>query len=791
MKFPKSWLHDFIDIDDKDSDIAEKLSIAGLEVEEILQHKKALCHVISVKIQKINKHPEADRLVITQCYDGQKTHQIVTGATNINEGDIVPLALPGAILAKGLKIKESQLRGIDSAGMLCSESELGLYEEANGIWILDKTLEVGLDLVDYFKLNDAIFDVGILPNRGDCQSMFGLARELGAILNKSLKKQTWKAPINDFKSTVIINNTIPEKVTSYSVRQIKNCQNSQSPSWLKARLWQCGLRPRSLSVDITNYVLLEYGQPLHAFSEDKLNQDNKDLTFTLRFANKKETITTLDQQEHSLNSEDIIIDHHQKAIAIGGIMGSLDSACDENASQQENLILESANFNAIHSRRSAQRLNLRSESAIRFEKGVDLNLMQLASDRAAYFYQTLCNAVIGDLIYKQSPQPTPFLPFNSTKINAILGANYSQDHLIKTLKSVGFLLINNKIQVPSWRVNDCKTQACLAEEVARLDGFSQLNECLPPNTTLLPPDQHFLIQRNELRDHLAKLGFHECTSYPMISEQDWNLNNHQAPKLVIQNPISQDLKIMRNSLLSNLLKIYKNNQRNQQNPCYFFEVGHCFNHQANSDKEREILSCALIIGGHHFNTYEKNLESIKKSSLNHLKSVLTQVCHRNIEFSNNPHTLGFAHPKHYLSIHENKQEIGHCFEIHPQSLKNMGVKGDVFFAEFTLKNNSNKTPRFKAFTNYPSTKRDIAILSKKTLTYQELYNCIQKHKSKWVKNIQLVDIYEGEQLKDDQKSLAFSLHYQSPEKSLTDDEVNQAHALLCQKICQKLNVQIR
>lgn len=792
MKFPKSWLRDFIDLDEKDNDIAEKLSIAGLEVENIIQHKKTLCNVISARIQTISQHPEADRLVITHCDDGNKCHQIVTGATNIKEGDIVPLALPGAVLAKGLKIKESKLRGIDSAGMLCSESELGLCEEAQGIWILDENFDLGLDLIDYFKLNDAIFDIGILPNRGDCQSIYGLARELAAILNRDLKKTTWHPPETHFKSKLQIHNLIPSKVSGYSVRQIKNCQNGQSPAWLKARLWSCGLKPHSLAVDITNYVLLEYGQPLHAFSEKKLISHHPTLDFTLRFAKKDENITTLDQKEQKLTSEDIVIDHNQQPIAIGGIMGGHDSACDDANSNKSDLILESANFNAIHSRRTAQRLNLKSESALRFEKGVDPELMQLASNRAAYLYHNLGKAEIGDLVIQQEKTKDTLIPFQMEKINLILGSSYTRDNMLKNLNKLGFELNNNTIKVPSWRKHDCKTLACLAEEIGRLDGFNHVHEVLPQNTSLIPAEQPALLQRNELRDHLAKLGFHECCTYPMISEKDWRLNNNEAPQLVIQNPISQELKIMRNSFLSNLLHVYKSNQRNQQGPCYFFEIGHCFNHQASTEESRETLTCALMMGGQHLNTYNKELESIKKSSLIHLKSILLQVLHHNnLNFNNEPHTYEVAHPNHYLSLEENKKNIGHCFEIHPQTLKNLGIKGEVFYAEFTLKNNQQNVARFKNFSKFPATKRDIAILSDQSLPYQKIMDCLHKYKTKWITDIHLIDLYEGAPLEKNQKSLAFSLRYQSKDKSLTDDEVNQAHETLCQTLCQKLPVQIR
>eukprot|EP01048_Picozoa_sp_COSAG05_P019897 COSAG05_NODE_3240_length_2215_cov_1.053403_1_plen_694_part_10 len=694
MKFPKSWLKTFIDLPDNDQDLAEKLSIAGLEVEEIIQHKKALCNVVSAQIKEIKKHPEADRLVITQCHDGQNMHQIVTGANNINEGDIVPLALPNALLAKGLKIKKSKLRGIDSAGMLCSESELGLCDEANGIWILDQDMALGLDLVAHFSLNDCIFDIGILPNRGDCQSIYGLARELSAILNIPLKAATWQAPKPSFKSKIKINNTQIEQAPYYSARVLKNCQNAQSPAWLKANLWRCDLKPIALTIDITNYVLLEYGQPLHAFSQDKLTQQNTNhaLSLNIRFAKDKESIKTLDEKEQILSQSDIVIDHEQQVIAIAGVMGGFDSGSNTDTSTKETLILEAANFNPVHVRRTAQRLNLRSESAIRFEKGIDQNQIQLASDRAAQLYHSLAQAEIGECDIQQRESNSLSIPFSTEKINQILGSTYSDTHIISQLNKLGFNIDKSACVVPSWRQHDCKTQACLAEEVARLDGFSAIPDQLPQGPNLHPAEQAHLVQRRQLRQGLANLGFNECCSFPMISAKDWQLTHAtEKPKWIIQNPISQDQAILRDSLLSNLLTIYKSNQRNQQTHTHFFEIGTCFK------TESEDLNLGILMGGQWLNSYDKNTEALKKSSLAHLKSCLEQVfTDKKLALTMNPNNPipSISHPSQYLNITENKQSIGACFEVHPNTLKAAGIKGQVFFAELRLNKTSTKTPQF-------------------------------------------------------------------------------------------------
>lgn len=779
MKLPLAWLDEYLDLNESPENLAERLSIAGLEVDHI-HIPDTISHVISAKITDILKHPNADKLVITQCFDGTKTHQIVTGAKNIQVSDIVPLALPGATLAKGFKIKKSKLRGIESDGMLCSEQELGLCESAQGIWILDKNLPLGQDIATLFKLNKAILDIDILPNRGDCLSIIGLAREIAAIYNIDLKKENWECVSEKDHTRKKINNEIPEQCSFYTLREITDIKAVATPSWMKVRLFQSGLRPIQLNVDICNYVMLEYGQPLHSFDALSLKED----PISIKNADKNQEIQTLDGKKHLLKEQDIIISTNNKAVAIAGVMGDLSSASQVNS---KSIFLESAQFNPVAIRRTAKRLDLRSDSSIRFEKGIDAKNIIKASERAAYWFKNIANAKIFSIVQsKPLHTSSTQIAFSVEKINRFLGTNFSDENITMRLTKLGFKIQNNTCFVPSWRQHDCTTIACLAEEVLRLNNLNNIPQHLQAGPSYQEKPDLFAQKINNIRQNLAILGFNECVSFPMISDTDWQLINTSMPTLRIQNPIKSNQAILRNSLIPGLFNITKHNYHNQQDRTHLFEIGNCF------ENKQEQMKLCIMMSGPWYNTYTKAENDFGQSQLHHLLGLLNQAgLYHSLDTRPVNKAPFFSHPTHILNLYTDDHHIGSIFELHPEIIGNNNIQNPIYVAELNLNQFKNTTKHFKTFSKFPTTRRDIAILANKTLSYQTILNGIHQHKHQWVKQVKLVDHYQGSQLGENKKSLAFALFYQSSTETLNDQQVNEVHHLLCSNLCKSLDINIR
>ena len=398
MKFSLNWIKEFVTISLTPDELVEKLTMAGLEVEGIEQKGELLHNIVTARIESISKHPNADKLVITNMFDGEETLQVVTGASNINEGDIVPLARIGGVVDSGLTLKATKLRGIDSFGMLCSKSECGAEEESEGIWILDKQTPVGVDFIEYYQLKDTVLDIAILPNRGDCQSIIGLAREIAAITGEQLKLPeitlTTESISNPYQVSVQDSTVCP----LYVGRYITNIQNGASPFWMQQRLEHCGIRSIDRVVDITNYVLLEMGHPLHAFDHHKLTSN----TIKIGSLETKQTITTLDDIDRSIEPGQCLIFDDNQPVAIAGVMGAQNTGVE---STTQEIFLEAAYFLPKHIRRSSQQAGCRTDSSIRFEKGININTVEMASKRAAQLLQTLAKATISqDVIIKKDEQ---------------------------------------------------------------------------------------------------------------------------------------------------------------------------------------------------------------------------------------------------------------------------------------------------------------------------------------------------------------------------------------------------
>lgn len=788
MKFPISWLKEFVDIPTDIELLSERLSFAGLEVDAIEPIGEKLSGIITGKIEDIKPHPDADRLVITQINLGNQTSQIVTGANNISIGDIVPVSPPGAVLSNGTKIKSSKLRGIPSHGMLCSEAELGVTEDAEGIWILPADTPIGIDFIEYAQLKDTLLDIAILPNRGDCQSIYGIARECATLFDTSIREPETKVTLSDLPTVSLKRES--NYCGKYTLRNISNCQLNETPIWMKRRLELCGIRPIQLFVDITNYVLLELGQPLHAFDAKKVNGaiSVSDLNSAIQFK-------TLDEQDVNLEVGDIVIQDNSGTIALAGVMGGYSTEVSDKTS---NIILESAFFDPIKVRKTGTRLGLRTESSLRFEKTVDIEACEKASDRAAFLFQTLANASIGQINVELDNQHNLLqkkaLPFDVKRINSLLGTSLSENEIKNALEKCEFEILNNQIFVPSFRKHDIHELPCIAEEVARIIGIDQLPTELPPGASISNVQLESYLFQSDLCKQFCSLGFQETNTFPMISKNTFEAVGFNLEGTIeLSNPISQDESVMRSYVFLSLIERAAFNIRHQQKEYFFFEVGKAFHDNYKTHFEEQKL-CVLANGIYYPNPINDNNSQENLFDIFQLKGVLKTVFKKNgLQFKIS-REQSFFHPKKQCVILNSKGEsIGFLGQVHPETSAKCNILESTVIAELNLNKLETKTAptQFKPITKFPVVKRDMALVCDKTLPYEDIEAFLSKYKPKLVSQFQLFDIFESDQLGDNKKSMAISFTYEKQDASLTDEEVNKAHEKLSKFITKELPVTIR
>ena len=795
MKFILSWLKEFVPIELSAPDLAEKLTMAGLEVESIESIGESISGIITAKISSISPHPNADKLVITTVFDGQRNYQVVTGASNINEGDIVPLALPGSTIANGMTLKQVKLRGVDSFGMLCSEKELGVSEEATGIWICDPSTPIGVNFEDYALLKETILDIAILPNRGDCQSIYGLAREIAALTGTTLQdlsvKPTFSAINNPYNIEVDCPDLCPLYIGHY-LTEINN--HNPSPLWLQRRLQISGIRPISLIVDVTNYILLELGQPLHAFDANKLQSN----TISVSTSTKAIKITTLDDQTRTVENNTLLIYDGNQPIAIGGVMGGQSSAVDLDTTH---IVLESAYFDPRSIRKSALQLGCRTDSAIRFEKGINIDTVDIAAKKAACLIQEWGHAKISKttVSFKQ-PHHSRFnsrsLSFEPDKINSFLGSSFSAVQMQNILSALGFTCHDKMIEIPIWRVHDIHAMPCLAEEIARVIGFDHIPSTLP-HTNLVQekplPSIQFL---DSWIPFWVNQGFTQANTYPMISIQEFihSVNHEPSAAQELQNPISPQLAVMRPVLLPSLLKLVQYHLSRQTTDLQFFCCDKVFPSEYTTQEPFHFA--AVSIGSAFENASSSTHHTISKDLLmilqGKLKTCFDQLGYT-IKFKQSDQPL-WSHPHQWQSLYYGKHYLGSLGLVHPSHLTFYDITAPVCYVEFNLSpliESQKQAPVYRPFSRYPSTRRDVALLVPKSLPFAEIEQVINQFKHKTLHRYFVFDCFESDQLGTDHKSIAIGFIYQDLQGTLADDKINQIHERLCHRLQTECQVSIR
>lgn len=789
MNLPMSWLNDYMDIDVTPKEYADRLTMTGSKVEGYETAGEAIQNVVTGKVLTCVAHPDSDHLSVCTVDAGTGEElQIVCGAPNVKAGIIVPVALSGATLPGGVKIKKGKMRGVVSNGMLCSHDELGISEDVlgytpeYGILILPDDTPIGKDIKDIFGMTETVVEFEITSNRPDCFSIIGLARETAVSFDKEFKIPEVKFSENNenINDTLSVEVEDKDKCLRYCARMVKNVKIGPSPAWMQARLNACGVRPINNIVDITNYVLLEYGQPMHAFDLRDL-EDNK---IVVRRAKDNEVIKTLDDQDRTLTSDDLVIADGKKAVAVAGVMGGFNSEVKDDTTT---VVFESATFDGASVRLTAQRIGLRTEASSRYEKGLDYNNTVPAVERACQLIEELgCGENVGGMIdVMGNVKDMETLPFRPEKINAFLGTDVSVSDMVRYFDGLGIKTDLDKMTVtpPSYRP-DLVGEADIAEEVARFFGYDRIPTTLLSGEATCGKKTDRQMVRDEISESLTAQGMYEIYTYTFTSPSVFDkLNIPLESKLRdvvrISNPLGEDTSVMRTTTIAAMLEALSRNYNYRNPSAKLFELGKVFIPTGDNTLPDEPTKITMGMYGDNVDFYDiKGIAEEMFENL-HIKKVRYEA------LTDNP----MFHFGRCAKVSAGGKELGIIGQIHPSVCRKFGIDTPVYVGELDFENvflNINSNVKFKELPKYPALTRDIAMIVDKTVPVAEIERIITKAGGAILEEIKLFDVYEGEQIEKGKKSVAYSAIFRAPDRSLTGEEVQ----TVFDKIMQKLEGQI-
>ena len=787
MKLPLSWLKDYMNTDDIDNaTYTHMLTMSGSMVEGIENPAEEIKNVVVGKILKIEKHPDADKLVVCQVDIGEgESVQIVTGAKNVFEGAFVPVAKHKSSLPGGVKITKGKLRGVLSCGMMCSVNELGMSDEpADGILILPDDVTPGADITEVLGLDESVAEFEITSNRPDCMSIIGLARESAATFNRGFKIPEVKATgnnedVNDYASAEI---AAPELCSRFIGRVIKNVKIAPSPEWMQKRLKACGIRAINNVVDITNYIMLEYGQPMHAYDLDHVEGHK----IIVRRAEEGELLETLDDQPRTLQNSMIAIGDEKRAIGVAGVMGGANSeVCDTTVT----VMFESACFNAVAVRRGAKALGMRTDASALFEKGLDPENCLPAIQRACELMEQLgAGEVVGGMIdiYPVKKEQT-VLPFEPDKMNRFLGLEVSAAEMKEILARLEFEVKDDKVYVPTFR-GDIESMADIAEEVARIYGYDKIPTTMMKGCVTVGGKSKKQHLEDVIRDSLTAVGLYEVTTYSFIDPKENDMilmpqEDDRRNMVRISNPLGEENSVMRTNMLSSVLKVLKTNFSRRNAEAGIFEIGSVYipkEEQVLPD-ENQIVAVGMY-GGCDFYDIKGKVENM-----------LADLNINDYEFITCKDDPSF-HPGRCAHIYACGKFLGIIGQIHPKVAANFKIGVETYCAllDFNVLLSGYTTDRqYKALPKFPATSRDIAVILDKNINVGEVIKIIESNRNGILESYSLFDVYEGEQVGDGKKSVAYSLLFRAEDRTLTDKEVNEVMDKILSGLKEKLNAELR
>ena len=768
MNISTSWLREWISPVVTDEILAEQLTMAGLEVDGIETVAPAFSKVVVGHVVSCEKHPDADKLNLCQVDVGEaETVQIICGAKNVRTGLKVMAALVGAKLPGDFKIKKAKLRGVESFGMICSESELGISDSSEGIAELDVEATIGQDVREYLDLDDHIIELDITPNRGDCFSVLGVAREVSANYNMAFVMPDIEITATG-KSSVATSVSNTSACPKYLTRSIKGINNSvQTPQWMADKLKRSGQSTHSPVVDVTNYVLMELGQPMHAFDLAKIQGD-----IQVRNAKLGETVDLLNDSTVELKDDTLVITDAKSVLAIAGVMGGEASSTQTTTTD---ILLESAFFEPVSIAGKARNYGLHTESSLRFERGVDFNITELALDRAAQLVIEICGGKASEITKSVDESALPKLePITITqaKIQKILGFELDSNWIEEKFINLDFEISDKTsnswtIIPPSFRF-DIRIPADLIEELARLYGYDKLpvqKLSLDANINVIKEAQ---IDKYDVMQALVSRGYQEVITYSFISEKYQDLINPLAKKITLKNPISADMSTMRSSLWAGLLQTVESNQRRGHTDARFFEIGLCFD-GVKADEQSNKL--AGIVSGNRFNAqWSSELQPLDffdaKADLESLLSFTSAT----FDFEAAEHPALQKGQSAKISL--NSEQVGWIGALSPAVQKELSLPKCYLYEVDLNAILAGKIAKYESFSSYQQAQRDIALVVDQATPVAALTQSINELKQTHFVSVSLFDVYSGEHIESGKKSVALSLTYQSLEATLADDEVN-------------------
>ncbi len=799
MKISLNWIKEFVNLNDiSTEDIAAKLTMSGLEVEDVVDQKKLYKNFIVGYVKETEKHPNADKLAICKLFDGKSDLQVICGAPNVAAGQKVVFAPIGTIIPNGnFEIKKAKIRGIESNGMICAEDELLLSDDHTGIMVLDESLEAGLSISEVLKLDDVILEIAITPNRPDALSHIGVARDLSALFDRDLhipeiKLNETEEDINQLASVII-----EDKINCprYIATVVKDVTITESPEWLKNKLEKIGLRPRNNIVDITNLILHECGQPLHAFDLDML----ADKKIIVKSTKSETNFTTLDSKERKLPQNTLMICDGQREVAIAGVMGGENSEITQST---KNILIESAYFNSTSVRKTSKTLGLSTDASYRFERGTDPSITKYAAQRCAQLVSELADGKIVKGIL--DVYPNVILPkeieLRFSRTTKILGYHIPSEKIKNILSRLGLalkVLDDNRllVSVPTFRP-DLEREIDLIEEVARINGYDNIPAVSKINITLEKKIDETETDE-QIRQAANALGFFEMINNPLQSEKAAVLTGNP---IKISNPLSEDMECLRTSLLSGALITVAKNIRQGVKDIKLFEIGDVFNKVTDNeiksfDDFKETQKLLFVISG---NVSVKTWNTVEKESDFYFLKGLIDSFLRKITLDNVLIDLYYSTANeiyaYYLTKNFQEMVLGIGGRIKSEVLTQFDINQDVYCFEFDLSamkaiHSNQKT--YNEPLKYPKITRDFAFVLDKSVKYLDVKDFIKKKSSKLLKEISIFDVFENESLGTDKKSLAFTLEYYDDKRTLTEEEVESDFNNLIALITKEFNAQLR
>lgn len=790
MKASDYFLKHYVkDLDVSGKEFAEAITLTGTKIETYEKLNKNLEKIVVVKLEKVEKHPDADKLVVCQVNTGSETIQIVTGAPNVYEGMLCPAVLVGGKVAasahdndehpNGIAIKAGKLRGVESYGMLCSIDELGrpadLYGGSDGIFDMSNVdCRPGDDAIKVLHLDDTLYDFEITSNRIDCYSVVGIAKEVAATFNKkfTMPKMAFKSSFSD-KNYISVEVKDKDLCPLFTTRFVKNIKIAESPEWLKGCLRAVGIRPINNIVDITNFVMMEFGQPMHAYNYDTIRGKK----IIVKRANNGDKFTTLDGQVRELDNTMLTICDGEGAIGLAGIMGGENTMITDSC---KNLLFEAANFNGTNIRLSSKKLGLRTEASNLFEKGLDPNNAIKAINRACALIEDLgCGEICEDFIYEypdEKKNVNKTIEVSASKVNNLLGTNISTKEMKEILDKIDLITEINqdtlKINVPTIR-KDINNFSDIAEEVMRFYGYDKAGETIP-NLKISPR----VLTNAELIENIAMEiatynGFNEAMNYSFESKKVYDMLNYNPDAIernyiIIQNPLGEEFQVMRTQLVNGILKSLSTNYNRRLKSAKLFELANIY---LPKDKEIKVLPDerkTFIFGGYgkelDFYIFKGYAEEFLSKS--HVKGKVSFVKNENIEY---------MHPGRTADIFVDETKVGYVGEVHEKITKNYEIGTKVYILQFDIPSVIDKSDfvfKYKEISKFPKSERDLSMTVPKDITVDKIEKVFTERGGKLLESFELFDIYEGEQVGEGFKSIAYNLSFGAKDHSLTDDEVD-------------------